>query len=354
MVGAFIGDLAAWTYINDHKATYSQLVSDVAKKSVYADVMLFSVNTLLDNPKISRNDFIRKQWATFGKVNAKKSAVYDILHSIVIGWLYDYDEISQTINKFCLYEDKETRYASYFISHIICKLRTGSTKNEATQEDFCGTFLSFIKNDFWINSSGILGYLVRSWISFYDAFDFGSAIFNAVDQPGDIHLNFILTGALGDAMYGCNNHYVKKKYGKVRRLKRLPFLNDDIYEVNNSNRVFFPKNNAMTNVERHQWFEEECPFADKIIDNELRRKILLAFYTGWDDRYGFYLDDGWVYVYRSHILLARFILAECPDGTYRIQKYQKSDESKLFDLGNIALENALYSVEHRWDLVSKR
>ena len=40
----------------------------------------------------------------------------------------------------------------------------------------------------------------------------------------------------------------------------------------------------------------------------VRRRIVRAFYTDWDNRFGFYLDDGWVYVYRSFILLARFNL----------------------------------------------
>jgi len=44
MIGAFIGDLAAWTWENDHDKFYPQLFSEVAQKSVYSDVMseLFS------------------------------------------------------------------------------------------------------------------------------------------------------------------------------------------------------------------------------------------------------------------------------------------------------------------------
>lgn len=32
--------------------------------------------------------------------------------------------------------------------------------------------------------------------------------------------------------------------------------------------------------------------------------------TGWDNRYGLYLDDGWMYVYRSGCLIGRFQLKE--------------------------------------------
>ena len=46
MIGAFIGDLAAWTWENDHDKFYPQLFSEVAQKSVYSDVMLFTTHTL--------------------------------------------------------------------------------------------------------------------------------------------------------------------------------------------------------------------------------------------------------------------------------------------------------------------
>ena len=83
----------------------------------------------------------------------------------------------------------------------------------------------------------------------------------------------------------------------------------------------------------------------------VRRRIVRAFYTDWDNRFGFYLDDGWVYVYRSFILLARFKFKELHDGTCRIIHYQKSDESKQYDLDNTAIDCAMYSVEYCWDLL---
>ena len=81
------------------------------------------------------------------------------------------------------------------------------------------------------------------------------------------------------------------------------------------------------------------------------RRIVRAFYTDWDNRFGFYLDDGWVYVYRSFILLTRFKFKELHDGTCRIIHYQKSDESKQYDLDNAAIDCAMYSVEYCWDLL---
>ena len=58
MIGAFIGDLAAWTWHNDHDKFYPHLISDKAEKSVYSDVLLLTAKTILDNPQITRGEFI--------------------------------------------------------------------------------------------------------------------------------------------------------------------------------------------------------------------------------------------------------------------------------------------------------
>ena len=162
----------------------------------------------------------------------------------------------------------------------------------------------------------------------------------------------MLAGALADAMYGCGYYMVKEKYAGGGYMEHLPFIDERLYLINAQNRAFFPKNNALTNVERHNWYDKPCPMSEKVITEELRRRILKAFHTGWDDRYGFYLDDGWIYVYRSHRLLNRFVLTEQLDGTYRITHYQQSEESEKLELKDEALENAIYSVEHRWYWVS--
>ena len=150
----------------------------------------------------------------------------------------------------------------------------------------------------------------------------------------------------------CENYFVKKKFEGGRYIEHLDFVDNSIYHLYHSKQTFFPKNNARTNVERHYWYDAPCPFSDKVITAELKCRITKAFYTGWEDRFGFYLDDGWYYVYRSFILLSRFKLKEVTDGTYRITNYQKSDEAKQYDLDDTAISCAMYSVEHRWDLVS--
>ena len=352
MIGAFIGDLAAWTWEHEHIKFYPQLFSDGAQKSEYSDSMLLTAKYLLQYPTITREEFMRIHNSYFEVENAKANAEYDLLRAIVIGWMYDADEISSAIHKFCILDDKEELYASHFLAHLIYRLRTGFTKKDAAQVDFCGTFRSFTKEVHWKTGHGVLSYLVRAWMSFYDAFDFGSAIHNAVNKPGNLTLNCILSGALADAMYGCGEYFVKKKFEGGRYMDRLDFVDNSIYSLVGSKRSFFPKNNARTNVERHYWYDAPCPFSNKVITPELKRRITKAFYTDWENRFGFYLDDGWFYVYRSFTLLARFKLKELPDGTYRIANYQKSDESKEWDKDDTAINCAMYSVEHHWDLVS--
>ena len=170
MIGAFIGDLAAWTWEHDHDKFYPQLFSDVAQKSEYSDLMLQTAKLLLQCPNISRDEFMRIHQCYYNIDNAKANAEYDLLRAIVIGWMYDADEISSAIHKFCILDDKEELYASHFLAHLIYRLRTGFTKKEAALVDFCGTFRSFTKEEHWKNSHGVLSYLVRAWMSFFIVF----------------------------------------------------------------------------------------------------------------------------------------------------------------------------------------
>lgn len=50
-----------------------------------------------------------------------------------------------------------------------------------------------------------------------------------------------------------------------------------------------------------------------------------SHYTDWDHRYGIYLDDGWFYVYRSHVLLNHFQMSSDKGKYYFITRTQKSE-----------------------------
>ena len=75
----------------------------------------------------------------------------------------------------------------------------------------------------------------------------------------------------------------------------------------------------------------------QFIPEEYRRHIRSS-HTGWEYRYGIYLDDGWVYVYRSAVLLARFRYVQ-EDRFYTIKDVQKSDQSQ--EVPDIAIGEAL-------------
>ena len=179
--------------------------------------------------------------------------------------------------------------------------------------------------------------------------------------PGDRHVNAILTGAFAEAMYGCEMTILKKKYrpegnwynhielpGKVS--EEYAGIIDKIKLHKEKVRVFFPKNRALTNVELHKWTMVENPFKDRRISDELRRRILKAFDTGWEARYGFYLDDGWVYVYRSSILLHRFQLQKNNGGLWNIVHLQRSEAEQSSSM--VGITDALYICEHQWFMES--
>ena len=105
----------------------------------------------------------------------------------------------------------------------------------------------------------------------------------------------------------------------------------------------------MTNVELHPWLSVNIPepYTKQPINKELYRRILKAFTTNWDCRYGFYLDDGKIYIYRSDFLLCRFRL----NIGEPIADFQIAADTQQ-NAAIIAFENAMESVEHRWYLIA--
>lgn len=142
---------------------------------------------------------------------------------------------------------------------------------------------------------------------------------------------------------------IKEKFGGLYEFIDFPkALNPNYREILESarihsfnNRFFFKKNDAMTNVERYRWTSIENPYSDCVIDSDFRIKMMRAYKTSWEERYGVYLDNGWFYVYRSHCVLLRFKLKAQLDKTYRITDLQISDDAHagVGDLGEV-----LYSL----------
>ena len=185
---------------------------------------------------------------------------------------------------------------------------------------------------------------MRAWYCFETAWDFTSAIHNAARWPDvDRHLLCSLTGALAEAMYGCEYRLLKEKYGSnwYNFIVYPDAINEGILRIKDyqyENRNFFPKNSALTNVERHIWTHYDSSFENRQFSPEDYRRHIRSSHTGWEYRYGIYLDDGWVYVYRSAVLLARFRYVQ--EGRfYTIKDVQKSDQSQ--EVPDIAIGEAL-------------
>lgn len=107
-------------------------------------------------------------------------------------------------------------------------------------------------------------------------------------------------------------------------------------------RNFFPKNMALTNVERHMWVSMENYLADMAISEETKESLLYAYFPDWDRRYQLYLENGWIYVCRSGFVSARFQLQKLPDKTYRIWHTQRAADDT--HNAEIALREAITSL----------
>lgn len=342
MIGAIIGDRAAWTWEQDKEAFFRKLVSSEASSSWMVEELLLTADTLA----LKRGSDI-KVHECLGK---RQSPVATVMRAIAIGWLYDTEaETASAYQEYGFTYDKEDWYAGAFMWKLIFALRHGASKKDALMVENVSSFKGFVEDISWNEQSSILGVLIRAWGAFYSSYDFGSALHRAMELPGDRHLNGILVGTLADAMYGSDRYMVKAKYGKGCSLTGLVNVPSRFQALYRAGRTFFAKNCAMTNVERHVWKDVANPYGDKIISRELRRRILKAFQPTFDDRYGFYLDDGYIYVYRSCRVLNRFKLSSMSDGTFRIVELQASEEAG-YQLG--AIQEALYSVEYRWNRVS--
>lgn len=339
MVGAIIGDLAAWTWEHDKNAFYKKLVVPGATPSHFCEDVLLTANLLMRQKDMSQTDYCSHV--------KNRSPIATVLRAIAIGWLYDTEqETRSAYQNYGFYHDKEDWYAGVFMCLLIFALRHGASKKEAASVKYVAPFKDMI--DDWKDKESVLGTLMRAWEAFRSSFDFGSALHNAMLLSGDRHVNAIFVGALADAMYGCERYFIKSKYGKGCALDCYRYVSWEIMQLHKHKRTFFPKTCAATNVEKHQWHDVSNHYKDKIVTSELHRRILKAFQPTFDDRYGFYLDDGFVYVYRSGWLLQRFNLVSQGDGTYRIVNLQSSESaSNEFS----PIEEAMYSVEYRWNFV---
>lgn len=328
MIGAIIGDIAAWTYEHDREAFWNQLISydDKVSLSEFGRAYLQAASWNLS--ALSNRETYTLDITDYSPTDLLSVTGQWLMWQLMSAWNDNLD-YPKGLN-YAPYTDKEEFYARLFVVDIIRGLRQGKTKSEVFHS--VESFESIIKS--WkckwkpldgISTNkvfnGLLIYVFRAWDSFYRGFDFTSSIHNAMKWGGDRHLIAMLTASFASAMYGCQFNIIKKKFVKgneilhgfnildlIKRLKYDSSVFWAMYDRDNKFRSFYPKNNALTNVEWHHW-QSVLNLFDRIsFTKEEHRLILRCSPTGWDNRYGLYLDDGWMYVYRSKCLIGRFKL----------------------------------------------
>ena len=356
MYGAIIGDLTAWTYEHHVAQFYSRLVAEDAELSDegrIASIMLRDMDTH-GNAGVPRSFQTRDREtidvvsADYGRLPFEKD---DSKEDCIAG-VCDYfkDE-----------PDNGQMYALRILTSICYGLWHGATKKEALLSHE-GKQLKQILDNCDIHTipdskAKVLAiYLARAWDCFEKSWDFTSALHNAVKWDGDRHLTCMLTGAIAGAMYGY--YFIFKKGSNPAESQSVLHLPDYLqrqYAEQTKhewkNRFFYPKNEAMTNVTKYDWKPYQSAFEGKEISAGLEKSIRLAFHPGWDDRYGFYLENGWYYVYRSFFLMYRFRIVKGEKESFRIVNLQCSGDH--FDKEESALREAMYSAEFHWEMLNQ-
>ncbi len=331
MLGAIIGDLAARTYKEDRQLFYSELFSEQADFSVYGHALLKAMSRNVLSDKSIDVSLIgspyklqyRGQW---------------LMWQIMAAWNNEDLRVMPEFHSNSI--DKDDQYARMFVRDIIRSLRAGKSKNETLHA--VQSFEHMFNNWDWRNpkeEERLTTYVFKAWECFSNGFDFTSSIHNAMKCDGDKHLMGALTGAFASAMYGCRHSFIKKKYavdnkttivlqGKVELAIENCYhyaLARECDRESAYRRPFFPKNHSLTNVEWHHFTPVENPFGEILFTEDQYKRILRSSPTGWECRYGLYLDDGWIYIYRSGYLLGRFRLEPFRED-WKISSLQHSGE----------------------------
>lgn len=208
------------------------------------------------------------EWRRWGLCEYDKQMPFDLKIALIIAAFIDSGFLSEArqnqldwVNLF--HGGKQELYAKYIMT-IIRRLHEGKTKYEAVV-DIPKPVINYYKSGSEHNWRDLLEYVTFAWRCFYFSWNFNTALHNAANCNCTRRLAMVLTGAFADAMYG--NHYsiIKQKYGGNIEYISFPRTLNEFYLdcLNNirrqedRDRIFFQKNNALSNVERHHWSSVE-------------------------------------------------------------------------------------------------
>lgn len=375
MLGGIIGDLAASTYLREPQVFYKQLFDERATLSEYGLSILATVSFLrtshiaytdkeqckafvlhyfvsADMAQLSENATL---WKYNPNMRLSPVAQGMLLNRLATNALISDDPEKTDIGLFFDDNmDKPEGYARMFVRKLIARLHSGATKDEVYEE--LGDVFKGIRHDWqWKENQSVLDLLMRAWDCFYTSFDFGSAIHNAVRYPNSNTRQLAsLTGLIAEAMYGCRSYFVKEKFNPEHDEVDL-YLPKSIGECYREdleygrkqmvwNNVFWPKNNSRTNIEWHSYTPIKSRYHGLEVSKEIQRRILRSFEPGWESRYSFYLDNGWIYLCRSFHLIGRFQMISSSCG-FKLCHIQQSNQGHPFD---DSFECAFDVVNNHW------
>lgn len=379
MLGAIIGDLAASTYMRDKNEFYTRLIGETATVSELSVAVLWAAKAAREwsclNDDLRLKQFIAylwcaerheridfsddlKEWTVCPNMWEHHTGVgMFLMRQGTFSYWYDWETGKRDRIDFGM--DKEEMYASMFLSKMLLLLRLGWKKDEVWRE-LGSVFQGCFKDWHWKEEKGnSLNYLFRAWDCFYKAYDFGSAIHNAVGSVGNIRINCALTGMIASAMYGCGQYFIKEKFDNEHnspiQLELPEFLYDmysyelEIIKIQlNWVNFFWPKNDSRTNIDRHIYKPVESEFSNMRVNDEIHRRILKSFAPDWDHRFSFYKDNGWIYLCRSGFILGRFRFVY-DKGDFIIKDIQGSGFDNNIDE---PLHDIISSIKNEWPLLT--
>lgn len=324
MIGTILGDLAACRYENGEAE-----LSPLGKVAMSTALQVIEYSNAFIVPSV--NKYCSHQDSLIHRENAVKVCQ--------VAWSAGMVSFGGSPTDTMFYDDKAGMYFYWIMGSVLDALIHGCSKREALNTDG-GKYLAGVASS-GLNKShaeDLLGYAANAWTCFSNAWDFKSAIDNALKwNCKDRHLLCCLTGALADAMYGCESvldEMVPEKY--------RPDL-ARIFSYQFEHRHFFPKASAAVAVKKNHFAPAETKVDGMFVSTRLKDLFLRSREKSSGDKYGFFLDNGWVYSYMAGgNVIGRFRFEEGLFDTWRIIDVQEVNHDGMM---NYTLPEGMVSME---------
>lgn len=246
------------------------------------------------------------------------------------------------------HNSKDALSASETLVRVIFQLRHGMTTHDVFQKN--PLLQQMVQFD--LKNHSAMKTLSIAWESLISGYDFCSVVHH-VCQTGYSPTCAAVAGAMAQAMYGCAAEFqlIDPETGfcedtpldvgdVLPPFELLKGLWWDMSAVAKEKKTFIGKNECRASIMKQKW--TSLPAIEYPLMSEKDMKALMrSFSPDWDNRYSFYYDNGWHYIYRSGILLNRFKVIRATPKKYRIIDMQKTP----FEADNmVALNEAFYSL----------